>query len=157
VIKFKEIDLEELDEQIENINQNFSTYALVYDVTFKKSFKKVEEAVQKLRDKQCLKGYKRVIVVGNKVDKMNRTVSKEQGEALGQKYGIFVELSAQQPIDIETVYTNIWASTPFSSKLQTTPTLQSAPPFSQAAPPQLHISHSSTNYKLIINSILIGS
>ena len=70
-IKIKEITPEAVDNTILNEEQDFTIFVLVYDITSKKSFKKVIQLADKMKEKACLKGYQRVMVVGNKRDLKN--------------------------------------------------------------------------------------
>ena len=77
---------------------------VVYDITQKDSFEKVEKLVNDLREKSETKIY--IILVGNKIDKeQNRIISKEEGENLAEKLKIdFCEVSAKSGDGIDNVF-----------------------------------------------------
>ena len=58
--------------------EDFAVFALIYDITSKKSFKKVVQLVNKMKQNTYFLGGQRVIILGNKKDKQNeRKVSVE--------------------------------------------------------------------------------
>ncbi len=77
---------------------------VVYDITQKDSFEKVEKLVNDLREKSETKIY--IILVGNKIDKeQNRIISKEEGENLAEKLKIdFCEVSAKSGDGIDNAF-----------------------------------------------------
>ena len=58
--------------------EDFAVFTLIYDITSKKSFKKVVQLVNKMKQNTYFLGGQRVIILGNKKDKQNeRKVSVE--------------------------------------------------------------------------------
>jgi small GTP-binding protein len=89
-------------EQYKSLTRNFyrnsNGVIIVYDVTNKSSFEKVQEWVQSVYDNtdRSIK----MILVGNKID-LNREVSTEEGKKLAEFYKIpFFETSAKENIGI---------------------------------------------------------
>ncbi|XP_075976067.1 RAS oncogene family member Rab18 [Anticarsia gemmatalis] len=68
---------------------------LVYDVSEPKSLTKLNEWVEELQVYSTKKNIV-CLVVGNKIDKQNRAVTREQGKAFAQKHRmLFIESSAK--------------------------------------------------------------
>ncbi|KAJ8719203.1 hypothetical protein PYW07_016759 [Mythimna separata] len=68
---------------------------LVYDVSEPKSLAKLNEWVEELQVYSTKKNIV-CLVVGNKIDKQNRAVTREQGQAFAQKHRmLFIESSAK--------------------------------------------------------------
>jgi small GTP-binding protein len=89
-------------EQYKSLTRNFyrnsNGVIIVYDVTNKSSFEKIQEWVQSVYDNtdRSIK----MILVGNKID-LNREVSTEEGKKLAEFYKIpFFETSAKENISI---------------------------------------------------------
>jgi small GTP-binding protein len=89
-------------EQYKSLTRNFyrnsNGVIIVYDVTNKSTFEKVQEWVQSVYDNtdRSIK----MILVGNKID-LNREVSTEEGKKLAEFYKIpFFETSAKENIGI---------------------------------------------------------
>ena len=79
---------------------------VVYDITDKKSFEHVKNWMADV-DKFAKEGVLRILV-GNKCDlEHQRSVSKENGKDLADKYGIqFMEVSAKETINIDLLFEN---------------------------------------------------
>ena len=80
---------------------------IVYDITQKSSFDKIESLLKKLRDNSNKNVS--VILVGNKCDlEDNREVLKEDGEELAQKLKIkFMEVSAKTGENLDKLFQNL--------------------------------------------------
>ena len=80
---------------------------IVYDITQKSSFDKIESLLKKLRDNSNKNVS--VILVGNKCDlKDNREVLKEDGEELAKKLKIkFMEVSAKTGENLDKLFQNL--------------------------------------------------
>ena len=80
---------------------------IVYDITQKSSFDKIESLLKKLRDNSNKNVS--VILVGNKCDlEDNREVLKEDGEELAQKLKIkFMEVSAKTGENLDKMFQNL--------------------------------------------------
>ena len=80
---------------------------IVYDITQKSSFDKIESLLKKLRDNS--NNNVSVILVGNKCDlEDNREVLKEDGEELAQKLKIkFMEVSAKTGENLDKLFQNL--------------------------------------------------
>ena len=80
---------------------------IVYDITQKSSFDKIESLLKKLRDNSNKNVS--VILVGNKCDlEDNREVLKEDGEELAKKLKIkFMEVSAKTGENLDKLFQNL--------------------------------------------------
>jgi len=80
---------------------------LVYDVTNRKSFKRIEHWMEQIEDNADKDVDK--ILVGNKCDLVNdRVVSVEEGENLAKQYGVpFIETSAKEAIGVTECFEKI--------------------------------------------------
>jgi len=75
--------------------QNAEAGIIVFDVTRKETFQKVEKWVHETQQGSGKPDIK-LIIIGNKIDLPNRQVSYEEGVALGKKLGIsYIECSAK--------------------------------------------------------------
>ena len=98
-------------EQYKAITKNYYKNAdgviIVYDVTDRESFEKVQEWVQSISDNTDKDKNVQKVIVANKVD-MPRRVTKEEGMELAEKYNIpFFEASAKTDIGIKDFMTKI--------------------------------------------------
>lgn len=89
-------------EQYKSLTRNFYRNSdgviIVYDVTNKSSFEKIQEWVQSIKD-NTEKNIK-MILIGNKID-LPREVTTEEGKKLAEHYDIpFFETSAKDNIGI---------------------------------------------------------
>jgi len=77
---------------------------LVYDVTDEQSFRNVEKWLEQIKE-MSLKNPK-LILVGNKSDRINmRTITREEGEALADKYKMdFIETSAKSGFEVNNAF-----------------------------------------------------
>ena len=89
-------------EQYKSLTKNFYKNSngvfIVYDVTNKSSFEKVQEWIQSVIDNgdENIK----MVLIGNKID-LNREVKTEEGQAIANKYKMpFFETSAKENINI---------------------------------------------------------
>ena len=89
-------------EQYKSLTKNFYKNSngvfIVYDVTNKSSFEKVQEWIQSVIDNgdENIK----MVLIGNKID-LNREVKTEEGQAIANKYKMpFFETSAKENIGI---------------------------------------------------------
>jgi Ras-related protein Rab-8A len=80
---------------------------LIYDITDRKTFDNVTRWMEDI--KENTDSQVEVMLVGNKIDKANdRIVNSEEGQALGQKFGVsFVETSAKTGEGVNTAFLNI--------------------------------------------------
>jgi len=76
---------------------------LVYDVTQEPTFNNITNWLKQI-DSHASEDVARVLVA-NKIDLPNRVVSKEQGEQLGQQYGLtYFETSALTGVNINELF-----------------------------------------------------
>ena len=83
----------------------------MYSITDRKTFGSLENWLKQINESQPENIAK--IIVGNKCDctDAERQVSKEEGEALANKYGVtFVESSAKDNYNISEIFTRVGAS-----------------------------------------------
>lgn len=90
-------------EQYKSLTRNFyrnsNGVIIVYDVSNKSSFDKVQEWVQSVID-NTVQGIK-MVLVGNKID-LPREVTTEEGQKMANRYDIpFYETSAKENIGID--------------------------------------------------------
>jgi small GTP-binding protein len=79
---------------------------LIYDVTDRKSFESVSDWMDHI--KANADSGVDIILVGNKIDMTNRTITEEEGKALANKFNIpFVETSALTGYNIEKAFTTL--------------------------------------------------
>jgi Ras-related protein Rab-18 len=77
----------------------------VYDVTSRESFDSIEnnwlkEAVEYFPDNDVV-----MMLVGNKIDLGNRSVTKQEGESMARKHGMmFIETSAKNRIGVQEAF-----------------------------------------------------
>lgn len=87
-----------------NSKSSFVDY-LVYDVTSRESFDSIEnnwlkEAVEYFPDNDVV-----MMLVGNKIDLGNRSVTKQEGESMARKHGMmFIETSAKNRIGVQEAF-----------------------------------------------------
>ena len=78
---------------------------VVFDVTSRGSFYDVSDWVREIRRNAPEAPF---VLVGNKADKKDREVSRQEGEELAKKLGVpYLETSAQTSLNVETVFTQI--------------------------------------------------
>lgn len=77
--------------------------ALVYDITNKTSFEKLDFWLEKLRSGV---GNKPFILIGNKLDlETKREVTREQAESQAKKYGVeYLEVSAKNNVNLQEMF-----------------------------------------------------
>jgi Ras-related protein Rab-8A len=95
-------------ERFRNITQQYYKNAdgilLVYDVSDRTSYEKVRDWMKQIQS-ATEENKISVILVGNKCDVSNREVTKEEGEELGQEYGLrYFETSAMNNHNIEETF-----------------------------------------------------
>jgi small GTP-binding protein len=76
---------------------------LIYDVTDRKAFESVSEWINQIK----INTYSsiEIILVGNKIDMINRIVTEDEGKALANKYNVpFIETSALTGYNIEKTF-----------------------------------------------------
>ena len=79
---------------------------LMYDVSNKKSFDNIRKWISQINE-QAKKNIC-VILIANKIDTDERTVTKEEGEALAQKFKLkFFEASAKEKINVDEAFDQI--------------------------------------------------
>lgn len=79
---------------------------LVYDVTDRKSFESVSSWMDHI--KENADDEVKILLVGNKIDIVNRQVTTSEGEALATKYDVpFIETSALNGDGIETAFSKL--------------------------------------------------
>ena len=84
-----------------NFYRNSDGVIIVYDVTDKNTFEKVQEWVQSISEYTDSEKNIRKVLVGNKVD-LPRQVTTEEGKKLAEMYNIpFYEASAKDNIGID--------------------------------------------------------
>lgn len=90
-----------------NFYRNSDGVIIVYDVTDRESFEKVQEWVQSISENTDTEKNIQKVLVANKVD-LTRKVTKEEGMKLAEKYNIpFFEASAKLDIGIKDFMTKI--------------------------------------------------
>ena len=90
-----------------NFYRNSDGVIIVYDVTDRESFEKVQEWVQSISENTDTEKNIQKVLVANKVD-LTRKVTKEEGMKLAEKYNIpFFEASAKLDIGIKDCMTKI--------------------------------------------------
>ena len=90
-----------------NFYRNSDGVIIVYDVTNKSTFEKVQEWVQSISENTDTEKNIQKVLVANKVD-LTRKVTKEEGMKLAEKYNIpFFEASAKLDIGIKDFMTKI--------------------------------------------------
>ena len=90
-----------------NFYRNSDGVIIVYDVTDRESFEKVQEWVQSISENTDTEKNIQKVLVANKVD-LTRKVTKEEGMKLAEKYNIPVfEASAKLDIGIKDFMTKI--------------------------------------------------
>ena len=83
----------------------FTYLILVYDVTSRESFESVErswlkEAMEYFPENDVI-----MMLVGNKIDLENRSVSTEEGERMARNHGMmFIETSAKTRIGVQEAF-----------------------------------------------------
>ena len=90
-----------------NFYRNSDGVIIVYDVTDRESFEKVQDWVQTISEYTDTEKKIQKVLVANKVD-LTRKVTKEEGMKLAEKYNIpFFEASAKLDIGIKDFMTKI--------------------------------------------------
>ena len=83
--------------------RNSTIVFLVYDISVKSSFDNIPKWISFIRSIENTS----LVLCGNKIDKENREVTKEEGEALAQREGIaFYETSAKSGDGIKNMFYN---------------------------------------------------
>ena len=79
---------------------------LMYDVSNKKSFDNIRKWINQINEQASKQIC--VILIANKIDTDERTVTKEEGEALAQKFRLkFFEASAKEKINVDEAFDQI--------------------------------------------------
>jgi small GTP-binding protein len=79
---------------------------LIYDVSDKTSFESVSEWMDHV--KSNAESGVEIILVGNKMDILNRQVSEDQGRDLAKKYGVlFIETSALTGVNVDSAFSSL--------------------------------------------------
>jgi small GTP-binding protein len=79
---------------------------LIYDVTDRKAFESVSDWMDHIKT-NADSGVE-IILVGNKIDMTNRTITEEEGKALSNKYNVqIIETSALTGYNIEKAFTTL--------------------------------------------------
>mmetsp|Transcript_14696 Transcript_14696/g.16310 ORF Transcript_14696/g.16310 Transcript_14696/m.16310 type:complete len:126 (-) Transcript_14696:1051-1428(-) len=106
-------------------------FIVVYDVTTRSSFdevKNIHETITKAKAKA--KGKVPLVVVGNKIDlaKDGRKVTEKEGASLGNRLeAVFIEASATEKINVDTVFYSILLQIKQQKEIRRTRTTRKLP------------------------------
>ena len=91
---------------LKNFYKKSDIIILIYDITDKKSFESIQRFYEEIKKEASEDIH--LILLGNKIDKEGREVTKEQGEKLAKELGmIFCECSAKTGENVNDIFNNI--------------------------------------------------